>query len=1140
MKPYIKRIEIHNYKTHRNTKITLSEGINSIVGPNGVGKSNIVEAIIFCLGERSPKNLRVSSFNELIYNFRKDLEVSITLIIVDTDGKEHKFKRIYSPRRGHIYRYNGKNVTRTSYLINLLKLGGRGFKYVYIKQGDITRWADATPREIRDIIHEALGIKQYNQKRREAIEKLKEAEAKLEGIQANYQEMQKIIYEFRDLFVSYDTTYNINSLKSIIDGYALNEELKELSDKKRKYIEIDKKLAKKEGKVKAKLDNLEEKLESLRIKAAKVLDTYETYEKRSRILNREILELVNLENRLMRDLRENRLSRVKMEINYLKNRIMEEKIKAKEEAGDIKNILKILKKYEKERDKLKNEINSKTRKIEEIEKTLDNLEKIKKSLLNTYKEDVDKNLNKLLQKELVKSRRNEITAEIQDINKRIKNYQKSMEDLRRKREEHTSEIKRIKEFLDTHKKKIRELKRKIERVDKEIANAYKLLNKLDNILNHITLDSLHENKYYKDANKVIEITKKIRIDGVYGILSDLIKGPSTTLSLLRDIDIKGWYSIVVKDHDTALKVLEIAKDLGKEIHVKIANAEITQDVDDSSVIYILKYPKKIEKLLINLFGDINRVNGFEEALDIVNKEKRAIHIDGAFLLYRGGVISPGKILIKLPRDIETILNVRNKFLNLINKRETYLDKLKRTLDDMKREETNQVSKILTLKLTINFIEKNIKFFSNIIKHLKNKKKLKEDMLKGYEEIESGDDEISHRISELDNQIETIARDRKLIQKEIEDITRELYNIEGEIAKVRGKIEVFRNLNIERLSRIEKLKSNINNLDEEVPHLVGKIKETSQKLKRIRREKTEKTKELTSIGNKLQKYRKLNSKINERISKILNNIKELRTREMKIKEKRNIARSKILILQRSIDDLKSKLERYHGKLIQLMDKDESQRVYNSLEDELQKLPQSSEVVEKWYLERVEPYKVYSMRRDELIKEKEEILNFINEIDLKRENIFYKGFEDIKERFYKMFKEVYPDGEVEIRLEREGDIDSDILVYVQFVGKPKILLSTASGGEKTSLILLLLLSIYSVNKDAVFILDEIDAHMDLRVVDDIANIIKAQRKYSQITLVTLPGHDSMINIADIVIPVTFTKQHSRVFPIKREFFDKIRGG
>lgn len=1139
MRPYIKRVEIHNYKTHRNTRITLSEGINSIVGPNGVGKSNIVEAIMFCLGERSPKFLRVSNFNELIYNFRKDLDLSVTLTIVDAEGNEHKFKRIYSPKRGHIYRYNGKNVSRTSYLVNLLKLGGKGFKYLYIRQGDITRWAEASPRELRDIIHEALGIKQYNQKRKEALEKLKEAEMKLEGIQANYNEMQKIVYEFRDLFIAYDTLSNIKSLKTIIEGDILQRELEELLSKKRKYHEIDRKITIKESKVVSRLNDLEDKLNKLRAKNSEVLNLYDKYEKLSRDLNQEILEIMQQENRLREELRKNKLAQIKMEIDYLHNRIREERKRAREEAKEIKSITKILRDYEKEKSKLVKEIESKTRKMEEIEKTLEELEELRKNLLNTYKENIDKNLKSLVEKELIRARKKEIENEIFEISQRIRNYQKSIENLRRRREEHISEIREIRETLNVHRKKMRELSRKIERINVEISNAYKLLNKLDRIIENITREGIHENKYYRDANKVLEVAKKVRLDGVYGILSDLIRGPKPILSLLKDIDVRGWYSIVVKDHETALKILEIAKDLNKEVHVKVADIKNIPEIDDTSVVYILKYPRKIENLVINLYGDINRVTGFEDALDTIKRGKRAIHVDGSFFLYKGGLISSGKILIKLPKDIETLVNVRNKFREVIVRREKYLDTLKREMDKLKREETNKLSKILTIRLTTNFIDKNIKFLNDIIRRLRNKKKLKEESLREYMQIKPEGDDLTLKIENIEKQIEALAKDRKMLKKEVEGIESEVRNFEGEIAKLKGRIEIFRNLNKERLARIGKLNSDIKELQEKIPNLKSIVKDISRNLMNIRQERMKKMNKLAKINNELDRLREINSRINTQISKILDYMKKLREREMRIREKRNFLKSRMFILQKSIEDLQAKLEKYQGKTIPLKNKNVSEKLYENLEEEEKSLPQTSEVVIKWYLERVEPYKIYSTRRAELLQEKEEILNFIREIDIKREEIFFKGFQDIKERFYKMFREVFPDGEVEISLARDGDIDSDVLIYVKFLGKPKILLSTASGGEKTSLILLLLFSIYSVNRDTVFILDEVDAHMDLRVVDNIANIIKAQRKYSQVILVTLPGHDSMVDIADIIIPVTFTGQYSRVIPIKREFLEKIRG-
>jgi len=217
---------------------------------------------------------------------------------------------------------------------------------------------------------------------------------------------------------------------------------------------------------------------------------------------------------------------------------------------------------------------------------------------------------------------------------------------------------------------------------------------------------------------------------------------------------------------------------------------------------------------------------------------------------------------------------------------------------------------------------------------------------------------------------------------------------------------------------------------------------------------------------------------------------------------------------------------------------AKELVENLRRELEEIGDVSQIAERTFLEQLEPYKNYSTRRHELLKERDEIIEFIRDIDEKRLEIFEEGFRKIRERFIDMFKTVFPDSKVWIELEEEGNIDSGVLVYIEFTGKPRITIAAASGGERTSIILMLLLSIYSINEDTIFIFDEIDAHMDPRVVDNIAKIIKAQEKYSQIILVTLPGHDSMINIADIIIPVTFTRGASKAFSIKSELLAGAR--
>ncbi|MEM3478723.1 MAG: AAA family ATPase [Candidatus Bathyarchaeia archaeon] len=91
--PYIKRIEINGFKTFaQKTTLTFDKGFIAITGPNGSGKTNIIDAILFCLGELSAKRLRAENFSNLIFNggekssIRKS-EAKVTIQFDNSDGR---------------------------------------------------------------------------------------------------------------------------------------------------------------------------------------------------------------------------------------------------------------------------------------------------------------------------------------------------------------------------------------------------------------------------------------------------------------------------------------------------------------------------------------------------------------------------------------------------------------------------------------------------------------------------------------------------------------------------------------------------------------------------------------------------------------------------------------------------------------------------------------------------------------------------------------------------------------------------------------------------------------------------------------------------------------------------------------------
>ncbi|NLH48544.1 MAG: chromosome segregation protein SMC [Myxococcales bacterium] len=205
----IKDLELVGFKSFVDkTRFTFDDGISSIVGPNGCGKSNIVDAIRWVMGEMSAKSLRGGEMQDVIFNgsdTRKPMGMAqVSVIFSCEDGitpsgyegmsEIQVTRRLY--RSGESEYLINKRVCRLKDIVDLFLDTGIGSRaYSIIEQGQIAKVISAKPLERRILIEEAAGISKYRVKREEALRKI-------EATQTNLARVSDVIFEIKRTLTS--------------------------------------------------------------------------------------------------------------------------------------------------------------------------------------------------------------------------------------------------------------------------------------------------------------------------------------------------------------------------------------------------------------------------------------------------------------------------------------------------------------------------------------------------------------------------------------------------------------------------------------------------------------------------------------------------------------------------------------------------------------------------------------------------------------------------------------------------------------------------------------------------------------------------------------------------------------------------
>ena len=230
-----KKIKVTGFKSFVDpTEIIIEEGLTGIVGPNGCGKSNVVESLRWCMGETSPKSMRGSGMEDVIFSgtserpARNNAEVTISLDnkartapAEFNEEEEIQIKRKIEKDRGSEYRINGKEVRARDVQRLFADLSTGAHSPSLISQGRVGALINAKPIDRRAVLEEAAGISGLHSRRHEAELKLKAAETNLQRLKDIMRQLTSQISNLKKQAQQAETYKTISSEINRLEGIVM-------------------------------------------------------------------------------------------------------------------------------------------------------------------------------------------------------------------------------------------------------------------------------------------------------------------------------------------------------------------------------------------------------------------------------------------------------------------------------------------------------------------------------------------------------------------------------------------------------------------------------------------------------------------------------------------------------------------------------------------------------------------------------------------------------------------------------------------------------------------------------------------------------------------------------------------------------
>jgi chromosome segregation protein len=1165
----LKSLEIKGFKSFADkTVLNFDTGITGVIGPNGCGKSNIIDSIRWVIGEQKISHLRSENLESLVFNGSKTrsasglAEVSLTFEntknLLPTEFNTVTVTRKFYKSGESEYRLNDVQCRLKDIQNLFMDTGVSTDSYAIIELGMVDEIIKDKENSRRRMLEQAAGITIYKTRKKEAKQKLDATEqdlARIEDLLFEINNQLKMLEnqakkaeKFYEIKKEY-REYSIELAKASLEGFNityrdLNTQSETETDKK---VRLEAIIANEEAGIEAEKVGFIEKERALQSMQHEFNDLLQTLR-----------------------IKENDKNLASQKLNFLKERESSLQEFLNKSEGTLKGL-------EESIEFTQLQIGEEEGKLEGLEQQLDDLKassEEKRSIFDTKRMHVDS-----LRSENLAMQRNQFEAEkkVAVADTSIQNLQQSISQIEEEKEVRRSQLKQLEEEMITREQELESRKRDLQQLQEQHERTKEQILQTQSEMELLRQQLAEENRKLDSKRNEYDLLKSL-IDSMEGYpesVKFLHKNPNWnhTAPILSDIIyVKEEYRAAVENVLEPYLNYYVVNNLQEgmqAVHLldnnkkgkanfflldKLTNGDASTHSAPSDTIpamQVIEVDAQYRQLAEHLLGHVfiaENDSALENSNGAVILEKTGKYVKGKFTLTGGSVgvfegkkIGRAKNLEKLFEEIQVqekiVAELKTAIQSKHNEMIGYNEQLKETAIKQAQEDINRLTnQVFSLQNKIESLHGLQSSSQNRMEDLQMNLQNTSASIEGTRQEWL---KLVDTLNEIRETLRVAEEEYKYAESQYQQATASYNEFNLQVTRQHSRINQLKQELEFKGNQLRDLKAQIESNNAQLKMTVENITENEEVLANaenglvdMMRRKEEEEKKLNEAD---QAFYNMRNALNEKETELRSKVKEREQLEHLLSD----IKDKLTELKLQLAGMKERLNvEFRIDLDEIIDQprttetptEELQEKCDRMKKRLENLGEVNPTAIEAFQEMKKRYEFILEQKNDLVTAKDSLMQTIQEVEATANQQFLDTFNKVRENFQKVFKALFTeDDTADMILENPENLaETGIDIVAKPKGKRPSSITQLSGGEKTLTATALLFAIYLIKPAPFCILDEVDAPLDDANVGKFTQMIRKFSEESQFIIVT---HNKMtMSAVDVIYGVTMQEPGvSKLVPV-----------